>query len=147
MWFMTLIVLAIAAFLIIKAVKAASQRQSTESTRTDQAIPERSDEPRQSESTVAVGTSNPASGTTRQPTTSADPEHVSADSGSDSATAEEIREMIKTLNLAHSDAPRLGISAEQFNALRYSDSSSDGTTLPDEASRQEVARRLRRMLN
>ena len=156
MWFITLIVLALAAFLVIKAVKAQSNRK-----------------------TVSQSDSSPGSGLQgqlkREPSSQSmtEPNSAANDSGqTDNATAEtsdenlqvsttetaapsesqqeelrEIREMIKILNLAEVDSVRLNISAEQFNALRAEDSANiEATAMPSRDAQADIADRLRRML-
>ena len=153
MWFITLLVLAVAAVLIIKAVKAHSERQAPDID--DQPLPSglqgslpRSDSASGMQSTA--DSANPgqeasapepsANGTTVEPA-----EHESSLTSGSASTHEEIREMIKILNLTDSDSPRLGISSDEFNALRNADSSTSG--LPDSSAQADVAERLRRMLN
>jgi hypothetical protein len=63
----------------------------------------------------------------------------------------DIREMIKILNLAAPDAARLGISREEFAALRPGNTAGNvkpatSSTMPSADKLDEVADRLRRML-
>lgn len=145
MWFITLLVLAVAAVLVIKAVKAHSERQSSA------ALEQRSSD--------VTADGNQASASADM-AASANETEASATHGSQSATATaqgddgpaedtllDIREMIKTLNLTESDAPRLGISEEQFSSLRQSANEAHSSTLPDTDTCQDVADRLRRMLS
>ena len=57
-------------------------------------------------------------------------------------TLDDVREMIKILNLAEPDAGRLAISPEQLRALREADKSA----MPNEQALPEIADRLRKML-
>lgn len=153
MWFITLLVLAVAAVLIIKAVKAHSIRQSSET----QDLPPTSGIEGSLESTSSSDTddiSEPSNKPSNKP-----PSGVSADEPSASApaapktgapvdrqsTLDDIREKIKILNLADSDAPRLGITAEEFNAIRHPDNSA--ASVPSSDILQDIAERLRRMTN
>ncbi len=151
MWFITLLVLAVAAVLIIKAVKAHSERQSANSD--DQAPtpglqgslkrPELASDGERSSS--MHGTEESAS---PSPQTASTPAGQNSDQPDSSSTLHDIREMIKTLNLTDSDSPRLGISSDEFNALKNHEGSGSSTpSLPDSTTQADVAERLRRMLN
>lgn len=151
MWFITLLVLAVAAVLIIKAVKAHSERQSAN---TEDQTPtpglqgslkrpepasdgERASSMPDTEESVLPSTQ-----------TAATPVAQNSDQADSSSTLHDIREMIKTLNLTDSDSPRLGISSDEFNALRNHEGPDSSTpSLPDSTTQADVAERLRRMLN
>lgn len=148
MWFIVLLVLAVAAVLIIKAVKAHSERQASAAdepalTSGIQGSLRRSGATDPTDSTPVSDESSPAA--TAVASTPADPDSPMPDS---SSTLNDIREMIKTLNLTDSDSPRLGISRDEFNALRNRENADPSTLpLPDSTSQADIAERLRRMLN
>lgn len=157
MWFITLLVLAVAAVLIIKAVKAHSDRQSA-ALEDLPVVPGiqgslRRPEPTSStESPPGAPDATPrAASDTQAASTSADPVAVGQDATSpvDSrSSVDDIREMIKVLNLTDSDSPRLGISPEEFNALRNQENAqSTDLPLPDARTQSDVADRLRKMLS
>lgn len=168
MWFILLLVLALAAYLIVKAVKAQSVRKSTDHTpaalgREDTSALEASPTASTAApvSTVPVSAapvSTPAASTAAaagampvEPATSVAASDAStataAGDGIDTVDPlHDIREMIKMLNLAESDAPRLGISKEEFSSLRSSAGASDDRPLPSDKVQSDVAARLRRML-
>ncbi len=151
MWFITLLVLAVAAVLTIKAVKAHSERQSANTA--DQTLtpglrgslkrPEPASDDQ--ESLPMANTEESASPSTQ---TAATPAAQNPDQADSSSTLHDIREMIKTLNLTDSDSPRLGISSDEFNALRnHGGPDSSNPSLPDPTTQADIAERLRRMLN
>lgn len=156
MWFITLIVLALAAFLIVKAVKAQSDRktasESDPSTLSGLQGQLKRDEVSQN-ATVQQSAANDSEQFNTPP--AEEPQanlNVSASESAPSAEAQqdesrEIREMIKILNLAEVDSARLGISRDQFNALRAEESASlDASARPTRAVQTDIADRLRRML-
>lgn len=158
MWFFLLLVLAIAAFFIIKAVKSQSNGNTADSaqvssdsaqagslghdkaTSPDPASQADSD----TETAATVGTTAAAAATTvshsaPSPVTGAG-QTLALQTGDQLS---DIREMIKILNLAEPDAGRLGISGEQLMALR---SGQTGGDLPSDDTQGEVAEKLRHML-
>lgn len=155
MWFITLIVLAIAAFLVIKAVKAQSNRK-TDSGTDSSATSGLQGQLKRDSSTQSVAEPQTAANDAGQPD-AAMAENASEDLKSatvvSSATParsqkeelKEIREMIKILNLAEADSARLAISAEQFNAL-MSEEEAGANAMPSRETQADVADRLRRML-
>lgn len=156
MWFITLIVLALAAFLVIKAVKAQSIRKTAgeedaaaASGMHDQLKSDSSSQPMAEPQAAANDSGNldttPADSVTDDLQASTANPAPSTENRQDEL--QEIREMIKILNLAESDSGRLGISSEQFNALRAEDSARrDTAAMPSGDAQAEVADRLRRML-
>lgn len=151
MWFITLLVLALAAFFIIKAVKAHSARQAAE----------QQENLRLQEGTGLAGSLNQESQTTSASSGAATAAAgvasaaVTASRATDMASGSaqglgietgdslhDAREMIKILNLAEPDAGRLAISREQFSALR----SGNAEQAPPSDVVAEVADKLRRML-
>lgn len=156
MWFITLIVLALAAFLIIKAVKAQSNRKiPSEANASPELVPQ-GQLKRDSSSQNVTRQQSAANDSEPVNTTSGDaPDENLPASATESATSTEgqqdelleIREMIKILNLAEVDSARLGVSAEQFNALRKVESGSvDMAVMPSRDAQADIADRLRRML-
>lgn len=158
MWFITLIVLALAAFLVIKAVKAQSDRKSSSDASSAISSGLQGQLSREQVSKGAPKQQSAANDETQAgistPSVPPDDAQASIDTGESSAPANtqqdqltEIREMIKILNLAEADSVRLGISSEQFNALIANDSSSiDAAAMPSSDTLTDVADRLRRML-
>ncbi len=154
MWFITLIVLAIAAFLIIKAVKAQSIRKTdSEANSLHTSGPQgqlKRDSSSQDVSQPQTAANDAGELGTAQTETAS--ENLQASSTETSTPArsqqeelQEIREMIKILNLAEADSARLAISAEQFNALRAEEDASPNS-MPSREVQADVADRLRRML-
>ncbi|ASJ72433.1 hypothetical protein [Granulosicoccus antarcticus] len=155
MWFITLIVLALAAALIIKAVKAQSERKLADEAQLSQTSGLQGqlnrDTSSQTKTPDQTSADNNSGGDKTVPTEAGSektPEQtaqstVSADA--QQAESREIREMIKILNLTEADASRLGINAEQFSALR-SETSTTTSALPTAKVQTDVADRLRRML-
>ncbi|MGQ7844147.1 hypothetical protein ACUNV4_06710 [Granulosicoccus sp. 3-233] len=152
MWFITLLVLAVAAVLIVKAVKAHSERQSSSAADQEPTSglhgslrrTENADQTRQS---PPAADDIPENVSTTTATNTASSEQV-IDQPDSSTTLNDIREMIKTLNLTDSDSARLGISSEEFNALRNRENADTSTLpLPDATTQADIAERLRRMLN
>jgi len=91
MWFITLIVLAVAAFFLVKMMKSSSTQQP-------ESQPEAQPE-------LTADKTAPAAA-------------VASSAINSSDTAQDVSEMMKILNLAGADASRLGISADQLMALR-----------------------------
>lgn len=154
MWFITLVVLALTAFLIIKAVKAQSIRKSEEDSQLGQTSGLQGTLSRESRSQDSVSqTSSPDnSDATPSSTTETPSNELSGQTAQTSNSAvdsplesQEIREMIKTLNLTEADSSRLGIDAKQFAALRSEDGE-NMSSLPAPQVQSDVADRLRRML-
>ena len=154
MWFITLIVLAIAAFLVIKAVKAQSTRKSgseADSSPTSglqgqlkrDPSPQGAPEPQAAANDAGQIDTAPAEAASESPKAST--AESAAPVRSQQEELQEIREMIKILNLAETDSARLAISAEQFKALRAEEGASV-SSLPSREAQADVADRLRRML-
>ncbi|NND89309.1 MAG: hypothetical protein HKN42_00495 [Granulosicoccus sp.] len=157
MWFITLLILALAAYLIIKAVKAQATRKAL-------------DEAQGAENSGLTGslqhdsmaTQSPAqenSGDERAATavpkdsgtqagTDVDESTDNTESGQDEGNRlSDIREMLETLNLTESGAEQLGISREQFNALKSDhDAEEYSSALPSSDAQKEIAGKLKRML-
>ena len=156
MWFITLIVLALAAFLVVKAVKAKSTRKTVSESDSSPASGLHGQLKRDpsSQSTSEPQSAANDSGQSKTASIETSPENLQTSATETAASSEsqqdelrEIREMIKILNLAEADSGRLEISAEQFNALRTEDSASIGTTaMPSRDAQSDIADRLRRML-
>ena len=156
MWFITLIVLALAAFLVIKAVKAQSDRKTISESESPQASGlqgQLNREPSSQNLTEPQSAANDSGQSSTTPAKASD-ENLQTSDTDTAASSEsrheelrEIREMIKVLNLAEVDSVRLEISAEQFNALRAEDSASvDTGAMPSRETQSDIADRLRRML-
>ena len=154
MWFITLIVLAIAAFLVIKAVKAQSTRKTDSEANSSPTAGQQGQLKRDSSSQGMTQPQSAANDAGELSTAQAETEsenlkasttETSAPARSQQEELQEIREMIKILNLAEADSARLAISAEQFNALRAEEGSS-ANAMPSREAQADVADRLRRML-
>lgn len=165
MWFITLLVLALAAFFIIKAVKAHSARQAAEQqenlrlqegtglagslnqeSQTTSASSGAADTTTASGKAAVAGAATSAAGAAAAVTASRATDMASGSAqGLGIETGDSLhdaREMIKILNLAEPDAGRLAISREQFSALR----SGNAEQAPPSDVVAEVADKLRRML-
>lgn len=172
LWFITLLVLALAAFFIIKAFKSHSARQSAEDQRLREGSGLAGSLNHETHSSTASNTvsavNTGASGTSGTSGTSgvskpvaagiaavagAAAVAVTAKGTSQTSTAQQdglntgdtstdVQEMIKILNLAEPDAGRLNISRDQFNALRSGNSSA----APASDQLNDVAAKLRNML-
>ena len=168
MWLVTIIVLALAVFFTMKVLKSQDLRKAAEKEREMQrpglegslkkadsvANENLASEAHESGSSTDISSSSdtaPASG--QAITASASVAASSASKTTVSASGafplinsadpkEGIREMIKILNLAESDAGRLGISREEFNRMRHGDDDSQ----PSGESLTVIADRLRNML-
>ncbi len=156
MWFITLIVLALAAFLVVKAVKAQSTRKTVSESDASPASGlhgQLKRDPSTQSSSEPQSAANDSGQTNTAPADTS-PENLQVSATDTAAPSEsqqdelrEIQEMIKILNLAEADSVRLEISAEQFNALRTEDSASiDKTAMPSRDTQSDIADRLRRML-
>ncbi len=154
MWFITLIVLAIAAFLVIKAVKAQSDRKTISEAESSPSSGLQGQLKRDSSSqgvtepqTAAndAGQPNSASAESSSENLQASATDTAAPASNQQEELQEIREMIKILNLAEADSARLAISAEQFNALR-AEESANADAMPSREAQADIADRLRRML-
>lgn len=170
MWFIILLVLALAAFFIVKAVKAQALRKQAEQERLaegsglagtlsheahdgNSAMPAADTASAQSPgSTVASGTAaavgaagaaaaGHAAGSSGA-TAKADA-HIAATEFNSGDPLRDIQEMIKVLNLAEPDAGRLAISREEFQAIRQGNEAN----LPSSDSLAAVADKLQRMLS
>ena len=141
MWFITLLVLALAAYFIIKAISASSKRKELEQQQTPEITTDQSSPPAQSLDSASPGNevAAPPPSAGNSPAT-ASPTVVEGLNTGD--TLKDAQEMIKILNLAGPDAGRLGINAEQFQAIRNGDSA----TLPGDDQMQAVSDKLRNML-
>jgi len=172
MWLTTLIVLAIVAFMIVKYLKSKTEQQLAEhnqqqkqrldaSAAMNEAVVNdstASDASHVSDgsaggtaATVAAATAAGAAAVGSAVATSSSSSTSSSattgvavgDGGINSGDAvSDVREMIKILNLDGPDATRLQISREELTALRKGDSEG----IPDAASLEQVASRLRAML-
>lgn len=177
MWLITLIILAIVAFFIVKYMKSQSQRASAEQERLGQSPGiegalerERPDRVDSHGSAIGGANSHPAGASTTNDASSASGSlgkmagagaiaAVSASATVSNVTGaaktsrtglaldsgnvlEDVREMIKILNLAEPDARRLSITPEQLRALR----NADVQGIPDTNALDDVAVRLRKML-
>ncbi len=156
MWFITLIVLAIAAILVIKAVKAHSNRKTVSEAAPFSKSGLQGQLKRESSS---QNLTEPQSAANDSGQIDIAPAEVSHENLQPSATEtvapvrsqqeelQEIREMIKILNLAEVDSVRLGITNEQFKALRAEDSADvDASAMPSSEAQAGIADHLRRML-
>ena len=156
MWFITLIVLAIVAILVIKAIKAQSNKKTVseaDSSPTSGLQGQLKRDPSSQSTTESQSAANDSGQVDTAPA-EASRENLQASATetvapvrSQQEKLQEIREMIKILNLAEGDSVRLEISAEQFNALRAEDSASvDASAMPSSEAQANIADRLRRML-
>lgn len=158
MWFITLLVVALAAFLIVKAVKAQSERKSADE---DRQLPDSGltgsldHKSMDAGSTAASAAASAAatSATAGATATGAAAAGSAATTGAaDLSTGDQlhdIREMIKILNLAEPDAARLDITREQFAALRAAGAQNGintASSLPPDDKLADVAHRLRTMI-
>jgi hypothetical protein len=166
MWFITLLVLALAAFLIVKAVKAQSARKSADK---DRQLPDSGLTGRLDHKSMDAGSTTVSAAATTAATTAATSAATSATAGAtatgavaagsaattgtaDESTGDQlhdIREMIKILNLAEPDAARLDITPEQFAALRAAgaqNGTNTASSLPSDDKLADVAHRLRTMI-
>ncbi len=156
MWFITLIVLAIAAVLVIKAVKAQSNRKTVSEAAPSSTSGLQGQLKRESSSQSLTEPKSAANDSGQIDVAPAEVSHENLQASAAETVAparsqqeelQEIREMIKILNLAEVDSVRLGISKEQFNALRAEDSASaDASAMPSSEEQSGIADRLRRML-
>ncbi len=156
MWFITLIVLAIAAILVIKAVKAQSNRKTASETDSTSSPGLQGQHKRDSSSQSLTEPKSAANDSGQIDSGLAEASHGNLHTSATETAAparnqqeelQEIREMIKILNLAEADSGRLEISTEQFNALRAENSASvDASAMPSSEAQAEIADRLRRML-
>lgn len=175
MWFITLIVLALAAFFIIKAAKAHASRQAEEQKSLENGQGAQIESNSENSPSTIEGAPSAESPLADTSSASQAPAAYSAvdaatatmagsaaalaanaasesarSSGSDNVQSElntgdnmrDIQEMMKILNLAESDAGRLDLSREQFNALRKGDAQNS----PSEDTLPELANRLRNMI-
>lgn len=157
-WLVTLLVLALIAFFVVKSMKAGTQNRQAEHDKlqnerlaassslqdtTSENIVESSNESanvaQQAGSVAAVaataGVAVQAAATAMQPTESGNSVH-SGDTLSD------VREMIKILNLDGPDAARLEISRDELSALRKGEAAG----VPDASALDNLASKLRQML-
>jgi transcription elongation factor len=168
MWLISLIILALLAFFIVKYITSQSERKRAEQERLGQSpgiegsLDHQAAQAGSSTTSAAnsgIGSvdhtegaaarSTNAHGTSGQGasvaaagaavTAAAGASHLALNSGN---TLEDVREMIKILNLAEPDATRLSITAEQLRALRNADQSA----MPSESVLDDLADRLRKML-
>lgn len=165
MWLISLIILALLAFFIVKYITSQSERKRAEQERLVQTPGIKGSLDHQT-AQAGSGTTTTASPSTESVSTTAGPaahtttakgasatsasiaavgaaaagaSHLALDSGN---TLEDVREMIKILNLAEPDATRLAITPEQLRALRNADTSA----MPAEGVLDDLADRLRKML-
>ncbi len=156
MWFITLIVLAIAAFLVIKAVKAQSNRRTVSEADSSSTSGLQGQLKRDPSSQNVTEPQSAANDSGKIDIAPAEASHENLQASATETVApvrsqqeklQEIREMIKILNLAEGDSVRLEISAEQFNAHRAEDSASVvASAMPSSEAQADIADRLRRML-
>lgn len=141
MWFIILLVLAAVAYLIVKGVKAQTEKKQAEADRLAEG----------SGLEGSLSHDNGSRAENNNETTA--PTNVSAASVAGVAAAavaglnsgnklQDAQEMIKILNLAETDASRLSISKEQFGAIRQG--AEDALPGPDQID--EVVAKLRNML-
>jgi hypothetical protein len=168
MWLVTIIVLALAAFFTMKVLKSQDLRKAAEKEREMQRPGLEGSLNTQdsvANANLASGASESASSTDLSPPSDMAPaggqtttESASAAESSASKVtvstaaafplinsgdlADDIREMIKILNLAEPDAGRLAITREEFTAIRHGDDDSQ----PSGESLTDIADRLRNML-
>lgn len=156
MWFVTIIVLALAAFFTMKVLKSQDLRKAAEKEREMQRsglegtlsgndstldAPSSTGTPASDSNTARV--SAEASSSTSSTAAGAAGAALSASALLNSGdTMNDIREMIKILNLAEPDAGRLAISREEFNAIRLGGDAAE----PSGESLTAVAQRLRKMI-
>lgn len=172
MWFITLLVLALAAFFIVKIVTGKAKNQTAEQERLSQATevssshkqaqaePSNSDNRSVDSNTVAEHNTDSAKVGSAAAVTAVAAAAVVADTTKGAISAatsavsasslglntgdvgHDVREMIKILNLSDTDAGRLAITKEQFSAIRQD----NGSDMPAEGDLSSVADRLRHML-
>ncbi len=162
MWFLTLLILALAAFFIVKAVKSQAQRKLAEQDRLSEGsglagtLPhesqaqtsttdpsETSVEPGNEATGSATASGGMATATAAMATAAASASlHAATQGLSTDDLALDVQEMIKILNLAEPDAGRLAISREEFSAIRHGDEAA----MPSPETLAQVADRLRQML-
>lgn len=169
-WLVTLLVLALLAFFIVKSMKASTQNRQVENNQLqNEALTASSsaqaastaDSAEDSASSGSPSVAQQAGAVAAVAATAGVAANAAANAGqtsdrgtSDSRASEsnasvqtgdhlaDVREMIKILNLDGPDASRLGISREELTALRKGQSA--GT--PDAASLENVATKLRQMM-
>lgn len=146
MWLLTLLALAVFAFFLVKYVTAkASQQDSSASTAK---IEDNQTPPAKTMTPKALAASDLSQTARAGETLHNAPESVyvtspDSDSGLDTGDVRsDIREMIKILNLAPSDAARLSISRQAFTAL----SAGDDDHVQSTEEINAVADKLRHML-
>ena len=161
-WLLVLLATAAVAFFVVKTMKAATVKQQAQDRELQRDVLDNasvgaqspsSDEKPSAGAAISALAGGVGAGGTGNAGSTADTRDGS-DSGSSGETgntgsvsntgdtAKEIVEMIKILNLAESDAGRLNISREAFVALRQT----DAANMPDAATVDAVASRLRKML-
>lgn len=130
MWLVTLLILAIIAYFVVKSVSSNILRKQAASDTPEDKLDHA---PTQQPSLARSSSANTSSST-----------QLSANGGiSTGNTLSDVREMIKILNLDAPDAGRLAIEREQLVALRKG--KSEG--IPDAQGLEELASRLRNMLS
>ena len=140
MWLITLIVLAVIAFFLVKLVTGKASQQDSSSSgsqiHNDHPLAAKNAAPDVSHTAQTAQTKKNSSSSN---TVSNSLSNVGVDTGN---TRNDVQEMIKILNLAPSDASRLSLSRDAFSALLADDSSNAPSA--DELS--VAATKLRRML-
>jgi hypothetical protein len=154
MWFITLLVVALAAFLIVKAVKAQSERKSADEDRQlpDSGLTGSLDHKSMDAGSTAASAAATSATAGATATGAAAAGSAATTGAADLSTGDQlhdIREMIKILNLAEPDAARLDITREQFAALRAAGAQNGintASSLPPDDKLADVAHRLRTMI-
>ena len=170
-WLLILLATALVAFFVVKTMKAATMKQQSQNRQLQQEA--RDNSPVESETQTSARLSNESAGSAgagagagaadADASTSAvmgaaavagaagiaaGASAAVSSTGANSQginsgnTGADVVEMMKILNLAESDASRLNISRDAFVALRQS----DAAAMPDAATVDDVASRLRKML-
>ncbi len=147
-WLVTLLIVAAIAFFAVKSMKAKTEQQQAEHDVVQQARLDASAAaqsapaaPALAQATADGGTSTVAAAASVGLAATAAGAVSTAGISTDN-TLSDVREMIKILNLDGPDAGRLQISREQMTALRTGEQAG----LPDAATLDDVASRLRQML-
>jgi len=133
MWLLSLVLVAIAVVLLWKTMSQQTESKNTSREHTADAAESHSPD-------GSVLTENRRSGACNANLlSSSDPSNLSVNSGN---TRQDIKEMIKMLNLAAPDAGRLGISADTLLALR----SGEPSNTLERKDLNTIADKLRNML-
>lgn len=162
-WLFSLLIMALAAYFAIRAIKASTQKQQAEQERfhegrLNEPSTASNTETNSAESSPAHATAGPGSFSSTAPVAGAaavsatvavaatdaqqEPSDASGSTINTGDTLSDIQEMIKILNLDEPDAGRLHIERSELAALRRGET----VGIPDTATLDIVASKLRNML-